>query len=348
MPLPLGPSGSDEETAQVSDEQQDESDDASMGEGESENLRSALDPGISGQLDQIPEDLGLEPTPEDADHLLEVLGAHVRVTQTVQTDVLPRDLAEQLTGPVADYADDVSAAEGETFYVAVPRIDDPQHDGAEPAEDLGASLRLAGNEVIGTDVSSMGTGEQITVVVSAPADTAPEDLVYQSVWEDMTQELSLVDGSRTDSDVEHIYSRPDAVEIGEDASWSEDYSSYNDQTQHLEGALTRGIVLPAHPKLGWARPGSVYLGLDATTNRLPSVDADETTIVITLPDGSTMKWIEDPASLTHRFANRIWYEIPSDVTEATAAIDVVVNPWRKDTKELTTLEVPLTFTRDED
>lgn len=303
-----------------------------------------FEPGVAGTLNSVPADLGLKEVEESPANVVEVLGTRFAVTQTARVDAVPGKLAEQLAPMVFDYADEVSAADGEALYVAVVRASDARHAFEGEAPETTTTFRVNGDPVE-VDVPLLSAGDQATVVVSAPEDAKPEDVTLEVVQAEAAQELSLVDGSRTASDVEHIYERPASVTVEKGHGWDVSFTGFTKKTEHLTGQIDGAEILPALPKQGWAKSGNVFLGLDVSTNKLNSTDEDESMIVLELPDGTTQRWLEDPSNLQYRFKDRVWFEIPADAAKATAKVDVIVKAGIKDPETLDSLEVPLTFER---
>lgn len=303
------------------------------------------EPGVAGTLTRLPKEASLTEVEEKPENLVEVLGTLFRVKQAGAVDSLPKDVVEQFTGITGAFADVVRAADGEQFFVAVITADDARHDVEGDLPETATAIRVGANTLPDGTVPSIEQGDQITVIVSAPKDTQPADLVLEVVQNDKTQALSLVDGTRTESEVEHIYGRPTAVAIGDPKTWSGEFKDYNRNDAHLEGQMDAGVILPAHPKSGWAKPGNVLLGLDITTNKVAASDADLSELVIELEDGSTQKWLEDPKDLFYRFAERVWFEVPADVQKATAKLTAKIKPGIRDVETLDEVAIPLTFTR---
>lgn len=311
---------------------------------ETADFQTAFEPGVAGTLNSVPNDLGLEEVEESPDNTVEVLGTRFAVTQTARVDAVPGKLAEQIAPMVFDYADEVSAADGEALYVAVVQASDARHAFEGEAPETTTTFRVNGDPV-DVGVPPLAAGDQATVVVSAPEDAEPEDVTLEVVQDEAAQEISLVDGSRTASDVEHIYERPTSVAVEEGHDWDVSFTGFTGKTEHLSGQIEGAEILPALPKQGWATSGNVFLGLDVSTNKLNSPDEDESMITLELPDGTTQRWLDDPSDLQYRFKDRVWFEIPADATEATAKVDVIVKAGIKDPETLDSLEVPLTFER---
>lgn len=311
-----------------------------------------LEPGAAAWLTSVP-DIGLTEIEQDDGTVVETVDQVLTVIQVLRGPKVPVDVAEQVLAdqPVGEVdlsgATEVAAADGETFVVAVVRVDDPRWEpvDADPTRDQETSnvVRVAGNE-IDLDVD-LEAGDQGTVLLSVPEDTSPEDVVLESISDGMSQEISLVDGTRTASDVEHIYSRPAAVEIGESASWSHDYDSRRGLVTH-SGEVIAAHVSPMVPAHGWADPGNVLLGVDVSTQDLPNPHLDNSTIRLRLEDGSTVQPEVDPKGTDGPFSRTAWFQLPVDAVGATVVISIETQLGTEH-YEVATIEVPVTTVRDD-
>src|SRR5690606_30425055 len=146
----------------------------------------------------------------------------LRVEKVVQTTTLPAEVAEQMTGISGEFepGDLVAAADGEVFAVAVLQANDPRWEPTDQqltgSSETKTTLRVKGNPV--TDpYLEMDAGDQVTVAVAVPENPQQDAATVELIQDDISQEISLIDGSRIASDVEYIYDRPTTVEISEDA-----------------------------------------------------------------------------------------------------------------------------------
>src|SRR5690625_4266858 len=198
------------------DSDQASADDVAEEAVETEDRRSdaaaTMEPGGAEILSQVP-DLEFTEVQQDISTVVSSFDKELRVQRTVQTTTLPIEVAEELAGHSTDFepGDLVAAADGETFVVAVLQADDPRWEPTDQqltgSSETETVLRVNGNPL--TDpYLNMEAGDQVTVAVSVPEEPQQDAVTLELVQDDVSQEISLVDGSRISSDVEHIYERP--------------------------------------------------------------------------------------------------------------------------------------------
>lgn len=314
-------------------------------ESEEPELIEELEPEVAAELSGIPDELDLEDVEKSKDNLVEVFGAHYTVEQVAKTEALPKDLAEQVGGGTQEYAEQVKAAEGEAFYVAVLTADDPRHDydGNADAPEITTGYRTDGNPIEGMSLPDIQVGDTKAVVVSADADAEPEDVTFEIEQDSVSQELSLVDGSRTHSDVEEIYERGTEVEVGDPSTWEVTAEHERHSATTVSGEVDGGVVLPAHPEHGWPGKGKVFLGLDISATEPDDIFYDSTQAVLEFEDGTTARWEEEPHGYPRAFEDRVWFEVPADTEEAELQLDVQIQISTEKNKSLKDVTVPLTI-----
>lgn len=315
-----------EEPAEQAAEQQDEGPDLTDEESEEEPEEDELDPvepanpGAATELTTVP-DLDWTEVEQGPDTVVEVPGAALRVTQVAQVTELEPDVAEGF-GSWADAERPTPAADGEIFVVAVYTAEDPQWEPRDSTDwpDTSGEVRVGGDAVgmLGSFRFGSQTSEQGTLLLSVPEDSAPEDVVLEVETDGEYQALSLMDGTRTASDVEHIYERGTEVSV-DGERWEHSFDGFA-QDATIAGEVTGAFVTPYQPRGGWARPGHVHLALQVDDREVGGADSDETSITLELEDGSTVTASNDPSSLLLAFADPVWFEIPADTTELTAVV----------------------------
>jgi|GEM_PF-3159934 len=331
------------------DSDQASADDVAEEAVETEDRRSdaaaTMEPGGAEILSQVP-DLEFTEVQQDISTVVSSFDKELRVQRTVQTTTLPIEVAEELAGHSTDFepGDLVAAADGETFVVAVLQADDPRWEPTDQqltgSSETETVLRVNGNPL--TDpYLNMEAGDQVTVAVSVPEEPQQDAVTLELVQEDVSQEISLVDGSRISSDVEHIYERPTTVEADGESSWSETGESRRG-TITMSGQFTDGIVTPLVPQLGWANPGGLFLGLNLNTQELENPHRDLSSIRLELADGTTVQPESRVRGSDGPFSHTAWFQIPGDTTEATALINLKMALGTTE-HEVADIEIPLTI-----
>lgn len=316
---------------------------------ETADLRSdavaQLESGSAEILDQVP-DLEFNDVVQDDSTVVSAFDKELRVQKTVQTTTLPAAVAEQMTGISGEFEPDdlVEAADGEVIVITVLQADDPrweptgaQLDNSSPTETV---LRVGGNPVTSPHIE-LESGDQITLAVAVPEGPQPGSVTVEMLQDDVSQELSLVDGTRISSDVEHIYDWPTTVTIGDGASWSEEGESRRGVIT-MSGQLTDGVITPFVPAHGWANPGNVFLGLNLTTQGLEGAHRDHSSIRLQLADGPTVQTESQTRGTDGPFSKTAWFQLAVDATEATALIGLEM-ALGTDQYDVAEIEVPLTI-----
>lgn len=316
---------------------------------ETADLRSdavaQLESGSAEILDQVP-DLEFNDVVQDDSTVVSAFDKELRVQKTVQTTTLPAAVAEQMTGISGEFEPDdlVEAADGEVIVITVLQADDPrweptgaQLDNLSPTETV---LRVGGNPVTSPHIE-LESGDQITLAVAVPEGPQPGSVTVEMLQDDVSQELSLVDGTRISSDVEHIYDWPTTVTIGDGASWSEEGESRRGVII-MSGQLTDGVITPFVPAHGWANPGNVFLGLNLTTQGLEGAHRDHSSIRLQLADGPTVQTESQTRGTDGPFSKTAWFQLAVDASEATALIGLEM-ALGTDQYDVAEIEVPLTI-----
>lgn len=287
---------------------EDDSDEDPGDEDSNEEESTTLASGLANKLSAVP-DVDWTPVEESPEHVLQAPGVSLRVTQAALLDEVEPEIAAQVSEAHGETR--LRPADGEVFLLATVVIEDSQWESAE-ADSEGA-VRVAGNHVPAIAFTG-GSGErdQSTYLLSIPEGTAAEDAVVELTTGDVVQSLSLIDGSRVDSDVEHIYQAGTEVTV-DGEGWSHVFDSWASGTHEVNGQVTGAVITPYVD--GWARPGQVFLGVDIDARDDGGSDEDITTIQIELADGSTVTPDNDHSSLVNRFAERAWFQVPADSEE---------------------------------
>ncbi|WP_162802181.1 hypothetical protein [Ornithinimicrobium murale] len=302
-----------------------------------EQLRS----GTATTLGSVP-DLDWTEVAESADALLLAPGVRMRVTQVAELEEIPADLAAEVATSAGDGP--VLPADGEKVLVATVLSEDSGWEiGDNRAPKTEGHVRLQGSPAGGGLIAQLGSGErwQQTYLVSVPTDAGPEDAVLELKTGDATQSVSLVDGLRTSSDVEHIYQAGSAVTLEGDGAYSHVFDSWGSGTHEINGQVTGAVISPYVG--GWARPGQVFLGLDLDARDDTGVDDDLTDLQLELPDGTTITPENDFSSLRNRFVETAWFQVPADSEQITLHVLPKAKAGTKDIDFESPVEVQLTI-----
>lgn len=295
-------SGGDED-ADESSEEAEEPEEEAGGEEESQLMS-----GLANRLSSVP-DVEWTEVEESADNVLQAPGTRLRVTQTALLEEISPEVAAQVSEGHGETR--LLPSDGEIFLLATVLIEDSQWESAEA--DSEGTFRVAGNPVPAIAFQT-GSGErqQNTYMLSIPEGTPAEEAVAVLTTGDVEQSISLIDGSRVDSDVEPIYQAGTEVTV-DGEGWSHEFDSWASGTHEINGQVTGAVITPYVD--GWARPGQVFLGVDIDARDDGGSDEDITTIQVELPDGTTVTPDNDHSSLVNRFAERAWFQVPADAKD---------------------------------
>lgn len=318
----------------------DSGQEASSGDSAEQAPAFQAESGIAGTT-TLPIDASFTPVEESLQTSLLAPGVDLRITEVAQVQTLSADVYTDLTGqePLIEAespdgqdqsADAVAPADGETFLVASYASDDPQWEPRDNTPDSEASILLNGNEVADAFSTDEGTRHRGTIVVSAPADSSPQDVVLEVETDEVYQSLSLIDGTRVASDVEHIYGvAGSTVEIVSADEFEETFSGWTDEEQRIAGSVTSAFVTPwldsSHGGQGWAGPGKIYLSVAVDWAEFEATSEDLSTIFVELPDGSTVRQHDPGVTLGSPFSDDPAFAIPAQTETLTVVIEPKVN-----------------------
>ncbi|MDJ1370519.1 hypothetical protein [Gulosibacter molinativorax] len=271
--------------------------------------------------------------PHDREHVLEVPGAAFWVNQTALTDSVPwdvgADLVESLPEDAEPTFDSIHSSAGEEFLIvqvlgAAPTTM-PQEPLYFPHE---SRVLVDGEEVPGlhgaialeSSGGLSGTSET-WLLVSVPEGSAPDSVVLEFTQDDRTQRLSLIDGTRVESDVEEYYDT--VLTTSHEEVWWE----YRDETLRGDLIITAGLVTgaqvtPALAPAGWAEPGYTYLGVELGHTSQVREFTHTGQITLTFQDGSQLEPIDlggQPAGTAQE--STVWFSVPLDTGSATVSIE---------------------------
>ena len=297
-------------------------------------------------------DLDLTTLDEGTGRHLEVPGVRYQVLRRGLVEAIPRSMAWELgfleRPEDADGGDElVRPAEGEVVLAAEIAVAWPLLLTVAPAEDAGSArterLVLSGQE---RDpwAAPIEQGRTVRVVAVVPADPDPEALELEVLTGAVRQRLSLVDGSRTASDVEHVYT-----------SWVRARAEHRFWSRTLEGHGSRPVVagavrtVLARPVLDggvWPALGTHLLGVGLSALAPPHGVQDAGRLTVLLPDGAEAAPVGE-AGRAYRDATEpsgvVWFEVPVEAEAVTLHLELAVEREDGGTEELGTEEIAVTL-----
>jgi len=259
-------------------------------------------------------------------------GLALEVTAVGYVPTIPVDAYEDITGDrirvePEEEPTEVRPADGHVFAVATYETRDPQWPPRGSAPRTTAQLRVQGSEVdrlFSTDDGARHTG---TVVVSLPENHAPEDAVVELETHGAFQTVSLLDGKRLRSDVEHAYPGPGEVTVESAERLEMTFSHFiNDREATVQGQVADAYATPFLDLGygrgdGWAAPGQQYLAVEVDWHVTESITYLDTVVRAETPDGTAYPTLNDPSSLTDAFAREVVFQVPADTDQVTVVIE---------------------------
>lgn len=282
---------------------------------------------------QLLRDVELAELESGAESGVHAPGLAVEITHAGVVPSISAAAYEDLTGSAPEADEDgetpaeVRAADGYVLLVSHYETSDPEWEprGSAPRTDVvaktpgsdGVPLLSTSND----DARSTGT-----VVMSVPEDHSPEDALIEIETADARQAVSLVDGTRTHSDVPHAYPGPREVTLGEVEKLDETFEHWISGAATVLGQVTGAIATPyldagRGQGDGWAAPEQMYLAVEVDWHVSESTTYDETTIRLEGPDEQVFQPINDPKGLTDVFERAAVFQIPTDIATATVVIE---------------------------
>lgn len=159
-----------------------------------------------------------------------------------------------------------------------------------------------------------------TYLLQVPEDPAPEDAVLEVTTDGKVQTLSLVDGSRVSSEVEHAYSIPDVSfpDASEDptsltvSTRSPDTDDEDEPVDVLSLTASNSWVAPYLAAHGWPEGEELYVGFPLALsqshrrgNRSVGFPVGIGTIELELPDGERRDPLSSPTDVPVSEVDRI-------------------------------------------
>lgn len=284
--------------------------------------------------DPFPSDLP-DPArlPEGREHCLELPGLRYRVQRALRLPSLPRAAAETLgllvgasDGAPEDGEDEVGAPDGEEFLLAELQVgtpalmppDLPEVDVRREAVVLGGTSAALGEEPV-------PPGGVLRLLLTVPTDAGAEPALLEVTCGDVAQRLSLEDGSRVSSDLEHWYAH--WYQAVPEPRWIERTDERLGEGTVLSAGVTSIAAVPALPDGTWPAPGTVLLGVGITAPAPLEGTTSRCAVSVLLPGGEAApvrgeaSWAELTASRTDA---RLWCEVPHDAEAVSVRIELAV------------------------
>lgn len=264
---------------------------------------------------------------EDLDsHAVELIGRRYRVVASSLQPTLARHLAESLgfleADPEADGDQEVLAPEGEVFLLAELHVEGSRVlAGHLPQRDVHSDRLVLGGEAGEPWPRPMEVGGRARIALTVPEDPGPEAAMLEVTCEEISQRLSLVDGSRISSDLEHWYDS--WYQAVPEQIWWERFDEVGDAGLTMAGAVRSVDVQPGLVDGTWPGPGKILLGVDLTV--LPTPEGIEALyeLVLLLPDGTEATRrgrTAQEALVNPDHPAAVWFEVPHDVDAVTARL----------------------------
>lgn len=270
-------------------------------------------------------DLGVEPTPRRGlrpMRLEDPAGGTREIVVTPSrsylldgvrlTDVLTPDEVNQFSHQIPGPEEEVRAPSGRVFLLATLVTEDtiwPLAAGTAP-EDTFAILHAGRSD--GRDAFALrNRPDRTTYLLQVPEDPAPEDAVLEVRTQGTVQTLSLIDGSRVTSEIEHAYTMSTAVSFRTAQGSADPVSgsisltarvprsdedredlALDDPVDVLEVSVGNGTIAPFSAEHGWVDGEEMFLGLSLGVTQVHrrggrdvGFPLDAPTLVLELPDG---------------------------------------------------------------
>lgn len=297
----------------------------------------------------------LDPVEPDPSRVLEIPGLRYRVSGARITPSLPWSEAEELGFLPADARDqeadgdqEVPAPPGEVYLLAELVVDAPAIFSPHlPEVDVHGDRLVIGGEPGEPWPRPMTSGSRVCIALTVPEDPDPEAAMIEVRCEDVAQRLSLVDGSRIASDLEHWYGQ--WYQASPAQVWWERRDEARGGALLMAGAVDSISVHPALGDSTWPSPGNILLGVELAVLPPPEGLTPLPDLALVLPDGAEARprgataaeALEEP-----EHPLRIWFEVPHEVEEATLRLALGVRDADGQETPLGTEEVPVTIRRE--
>lgn len=265
--------------------------------------------------------------------------AQVTVTATALLDSLEASAYTALTGEEAPQADEGTGAasvvlpgEGRQFLLASWESTDPEWSFVDKVLSTALEIMVGGNRTLSLGPARPEDAERAgTVLAIVDKDPEPAAATLRAETEDGAQEISLVDGSITETLAPALYERELAVEVTDAGSFE---TMVKGETTALdmsvrgtfeEAFLTPFVeeAVPLGGRLGWAEEDELHLVVPLAWDMDFSADVkDLSEVVLTLSDGTEMQPVQDRRTIFYDKHSGLTatFTIPAAETSATITV----------------------------
>ena len=283
-------------------------------------------------------------------HALEVPGIRYRVARSQMLPSLPRSIArrlgflgEEASDGKADGDEEVLAPTGEVFLFAeVVTESAVLLDQNLPTEDARGERLLLDGRPGGARSGPLQIGGTLSGALTVPEDPAPEAAALEVTCGDVTQTLSLVEGSRLSSDMEHWYAQ--WYRATAELSWWERVVQRAGNGPALAGAVSSVRVVPALLDGTWPQPGAMLLGIELAVLPAPVGTTAQYDLALILPDGAEAALRGAPvgeALADPGHPRSVWFEVPADLESAVARLSLGLRTADGEELDLGAEEIPV-------
>ncbi|GAA1727073.1 hypothetical protein [Brachybacterium phenoliresistens] len=291
------------------------------------------------------------------DQSLELPGVRYTVTAVGRPGTVRGSDAADLGLPVPaePYRTMLRPARGEVLHVAVVTSTDPtimapdvQPD-ADRTERIVRDGHLVDRTMSALDLDPPRLGGAALVVASVPEDAAPDHLVLEVTTAGRVQRMSLIDGSRTSSDLEPWYERSVAVDAAA-RWWQRSAADLDAPAPHLAGFVTATGLVPAVHGMAWPEKGHAVLALSVTRLPAPPGTTDRSTLELILADGTPAPPLGRPTdqlAMIGESSELACFQVPEGIESATARLHLALEAADGTAHDLGVEDVAVTVTRED-
>lgn len=296
--------------------------------------------------------------PFRSSHAIELPGVRYLVRELGTTPTLTRTEAVGLFVETPEETGEdglVHAAEGEVFLLAhlvsMPPLLLPL---APRSDDLRTERFLVGDTELepGGDYGPMNgiAGDSRFIVASVPEGAGAEHVRLEVTAAGGTQVLSLLDGSRLASPIDHLYAQSFTAEPA--PRWWERRDEAVAEGRPVLAGTVYGVRVPVvHSDDTLPEPGNVVLGVQLSRVETPSGVDETSTVSLLLPNGDEVPSHSDPSATSVEPGEDdedgspfTWFEVPHTTESVTVRMHLSASTEAGEL-DLGPEEIPVTIAR---